>query len=595
MNPAAPHSLNPAPWTIFRRLLARVAVHRLRLGLIATSLALFSGATLLVPWLAKNLFRDAVLEQNGHAIPFALGCILAAAATMAFGRFLAEDQIGFVSLRVLERLRNDLVAKLYRLPLAYFHQARGGETVSRVFNDVHSLQTFVYDAIFAVGSDVLTVLGCLGCLFYLSWRLALCVLIAVPIAGGLVGVSSRYVRRRFHKLAEHLAEMTALLTEQVSAMPSVLAFGAAEFESRRFTRTTAEHFEQNRLANRLQAGIRASINFLGVAALVLVLGVGTQYLDLTGTSGAGLTLEKLVGFALYAAMLADPMTRLSRTHFEIQRALAAGARVFELLDQPEDRRDGTRSFSRPPAGEVRFEKVHFEYRSGEPVLRGIDLQISPGESVAVVGPSGAGKSTLTGLLLRFFDPQHGRIRVDGIDLKELKLAELRRHIGWASQDPFLFSGTIADNIRYGTWDATIAQIEQAARLACADDFIAELPEGYRTRIGERGVDLSGGQRARLAMARVILRAPPIVILDETTASLDAETEAKLWRDLEPWLARRTTILIAHRLMTILSRPRILVLEKGQIVGDGGAKELRQQCPTFARIFHEQMNLLGRAA
>lgn len=587
--------IHDRPIDVYRRLIERVAVERRRLAIVALALALCSLSTLAVPWLCRNLFRDAVVERSPGKVPVALALIVLAAAGMALGRFVAEDQIGVVSLKMLERLRNDLVRKLLSLPVRRLHKQRAGEPIGRVFGDVQMIQTFVYDSLFALGSDLLLVAGCAGFLFYLSWKLSLAALAAAPIAAALVGFSSRWVRRRHSDLAARSAEMTGLFAEQIHALPAIAAFGGRERELGRFAAATEEFRVRAATANRAQAGVRSLVNFLGVLGLVCVLAFGVRFVDFTGDGRGAMTLDELVAFALYAAMLADPITRLSRTHFEIQRALAAGSRVFSLLDEADEDAGGGRPLPTPVRGSLSFENVHFQYRPGEPVLAGIDLAIEAGETVAVVGPSGAGKSTLAALALRFDDPSSGRVLLDGVDLRELDRRELRKAIGWASQDPILFRATIAENIRYGSWDAPRARIEEAARLARLDEFIRALPHGYDSRIGERGVDLSGGQRARIAMARVILRDPSIVLLDETTASLDPETEARLWRDLEPWLAGRTTLVVAHRLQTVLTRPRIVVLEGGRIVGDGSAEALQRNCPTFRRLFAEQMNLAPRAA
>jgi subfamily B ATP-binding cassette protein MsbA len=387
------------------------------------------------------------------------------------------------------------------------------------------------------------------------------------------------------------ADMTGLLTEQLFAAPAVHAFDAADYERSRFAAVASGYTRAGRATLRVGAGTRGFVNFLSIVAIVFVLICGLQGVDLDKKGD----LNALVKFALFVALLGEPLTRISRTVFEIQRALAAGARIFEIIDSPIDAQDGRQVFPDSAQGAVRFENVSFSYHPDEPILRAISLELQPRENVAIVGASGCGKSTLAGLILRFIDPTQGKVTIDGVNSRDVKLADLRARVGWMGQEAFLVSGTVYDNIRYGKRSANPTELEQAARMVAADEFIRELPLGYESRLGERGVNLSGGQRARIAMARAVVRNPAIAIFDESTAALDTDTEMLLWRRLRPWMTERTTIIIAHRLLTILEVPRIIVLDGGKIVGDGSAQQLQKTCPTFQRLFAEQMNLMSQAA
>jgi subfamily B ATP-binding cassette protein MsbA len=584
------------PFLIYRRLLGSAGGCKRYLVFALLALVVHSATTLLIPWMVKDLFQDSVLNHQMGGASAVLAIILCGMLVLSATRYVADDNLELVSLRLMQGLRNDIAGKLVRLPVSHFIRSRAGDAVSRAFNDVQALKSFLGHACFTLGNDLLRIAGSIAMLVFLSWRLALVALIMALIGVGIVAITSRWIRRRYRQVQAALSDLTSMLSEQIRALPTIQAYGAAEHEGRKFAERACEHCRQAVLGNRIHAISKAVVNFLGAVGIVLLLALGAGELT-PGKIAAPmeLPLEQLLGFTMYAALLVEPMTRLSRTNFEIQQALAAGRRIFEFLDLPEQQQDGVRPILDRPVGLLTFESVHFHYRPEEPVLRGIDLEIRPGEPVALVGVSGAGKSTLAHLVLRFYEPAEGRVSLDGHNIRDLQVADLRRAIGWLGQEPFVFGGTVAENIRYGCWGATHDEVVRAARLACADSFIRDLPDGYECRIGEHGLDLSGGQKARLALARVILRSPAIVILDEASAALDTETESRLWKGLSSWLAERTTILIAHRLLTVLGCPRVVVLDEGRVVGDGTAQQLRRTCPAFERLFMEQMNLGPRAA
>ena len=584
------------PLHVYRRLVGYTAGFRRRIALIVPMLAVVTAANLAVPWIVKAFFRDTVLMQKRDEVHGYLLLILAVAAAMAATRWVIDDQIAGMSLRIVEKIRDDLVSKLLRLPVTYYVHGRRGDVVSRVIADAGLLQSFLHTAVVSVGIDLLTTIGAGVFIFYLNWKLALITLAVAPIPPTIVAITGPAIRRWAVRSQETLSEMTSVITEQTAAIPAIQAFGGVEHERQRFARWAVE----NRLAAtntlRLQSGAGAAVNLLGTTGVVALIGLGlADVIALPGSGPGAFGLDHLLGFALYAALAIDPLTRLSRTHLALQATLASGRRVVEMLDAPEERRVRTQALPDRARGQVRFESVGFSYRPGARVLSDVDITIEAGELVALVGRSGAGKTTLAHIVLGFYEPTEGRVLLDGHDLAEIHRADLRGQIGWVGQDPFLFRGTVGENIAYGSWHADRPAIEDAARLACADAFIRALPQGYDTRIGERGVSLSGGQRVRLALARVILRSPPLVILDEFTAAMDTELEARLWKELEDWMSRRTVIVIAHRLYTVLTCPRMVVLDAGRVVGDGTAGALLETCPTFISLFREQLDASARVS
>jgi subfamily B ATP-binding cassette protein MsbA len=584
------------PLQVYRRLVGYASGYRRRLALIMPMLAVITAANLAIPWIVKSFFRDAVLMQKREDVHGYLLLILGVTVSLAATRWLIDDQIGLMSRRIVETIRDDLVTRLLRLPITYYVHGRRGDVVSRVITDAGLLQGFLHTAVVSVAVDALTALGAVAFIFYLNWKLALITLVVAPVPPAIVALTGPAIRRWATRSQETMSEMTSVVTEQTGAIPAIQAFGGVEHERQRFARWAVENRHASTNTARLQSGAGAAVNLLSTTGVVFLVGLAFgDVMALAAPGGGVFGLDHLLGFALYAALALDPLTRLSRTHLALQATLASGRRVVALLDTPEERSVRTRPLPSPVRGQLRFESAGFSYRSGAPVLADIDITIEAGELVALVGRSGAGKTTLAHLVLGFYEPSRGRVLLDGHDLASLHRPDLRAQIGWVGQEPFLFRGTVAENIMYGSWDASRAAVEEAARLACADGFIRALPQGYDSRIGEHGVTLSGGQRVRLALARVILRSPPLVVLDEFTAAMDTELEARLWKELEGWMSRRTVLVIAHRLYTVLTCPRLVVLDAGHVVGDGSAAALLETCPTFISLFREQLEASARVS
>ncbi len=453
--------------------------------------------------------------------------------------------------------------------------------MSRATVDLQNVRFFLgYGLIFLV-QHVLTVVGVTVILLVIDWRLALIALAITPL---LIAVAWRYSHVShpvLRDVQQRIADMTTVAEESIVGVNVVKAFGQEDPQEAKFRDRAERVFSQSVRATRQQALYTPALGFLPLLAQAAVLLAGGYLVD-AGT----LSLGAFVAFNVYLLMLVFPLRMLGMWIGQIQRATAAGERIFQILDEPEEIRDRHGASALPEgAGRITFEGVRFEYDPGAPVLEDVDLEIEPGSVVALIGHTGSGKSTLTSLVPRFYDPTEGRVLVDGVDVRDLDLASLRGSIGIVSQDPFLFSATVRENIAFGLPDAELADVEWAARAAQAHEFVERLPDGYDTLVGERGITLSGGQRQRIAIARALLVDPRILILDDATASVDATTEARIRLALQEAMQGRTTIIIAHRLSTISLADEIVVLDHGRVAARGAHENLFETSPVYREI-HE---------
>ena len=570
---------------LLKRILKYFKQYKLQIFLACFSMVLVALTSAGTAYLVKPALDDIFVKKDVSMLlllPFAFVLLT---LVKGLGRYFQNYFMQYCGLLVLETLRDELYNKIVFLPVKFFEDNQIGMLMSRITNDVGNIRSSL-PALVSMVREFMTMLGLLVVVFYQNWSLALWAVLVLPLGVYPFIYLGKKLRKLGKKSQITMADVTSFLQEVFSGIRVVKAFAAEDYEAKRFAvenrRMVKIAFKQT-IINEISSPLMELVGAVGIG-LVMWYG-GKQVIDGVSTPGT------FFSFLAALVMLYDPLKKLTTSNNDVQRALASAERVFEILDSEEIREedDGAIEFT-PPLTEMHFEHVTFRYsKHADLALDDVCFTIRAGERVAIVGPSGAGKSTFVNLIPRFYDPQSGEIRLNGRNIREYTLRSLRESVALVSQDTFLFNTSIAQNIAYGVKDYNLADVQAAAQKAYAHDFIMAMPEGYDSIAGERGVKMSGGQKQRLAIARAIYKDMPLLILDEATSALDSESERIVQMALENLMRDRTSIVIAHRLSTVLNADRILVMEQGRIVAVGKHDELLSGNELYQKLYNLQFN------
>ncbi|GIV78327.1 MAG: ABC transporter ATP-binding protein [Litorilinea sp.] len=571
-------------FAIYRRLLGYLRPYWRQVLIAYTSMLIATGLNLIVPQVIKSAIDNGLTTRQPSALFTAAGLILGIAVLRGMVSFSQRFFGEWLTFRVAYDLRNHFYWRVQNLPFAFHDRAQTGDLMSRATSDITETERFTGVGLMDLIATILLLAGVVVALFLEHARLAL--LVIGPLAL-LVATALRFgniIRPMFKVIQEQMGTLSSVMQESMTGIGVVKAFAREQYELEKFDRENESWFQKRYAAIQVWANFWPLFTLILASAILLLLWFGGPQ-----AIRGEVTVGSLFAMISYVLLLNGPVLRIGFLVNMAATASASAARVFEIIDTPNEVEEPPDAIPLEEVqGEVRFEHVSFAYGAGRSVLEDIDFVAKPGQVVALIGPTGSGKSTITNLIPRFYDPTSGRVLVDGVDIRRVQLQSLRRHIGIVLQEPFLFSTTIAENIAYGRPEASMEEIIAAAKAARAHDFIVSFPEGYQTRVGERGVTLSGGQKQRIAIARALLRDPRILILDDSTSSVDTETEHLIQEALAVLMEGRTTFVIAQRLLTLKNADQILVLNHGRIVERGTHQELLARRGLYREIYDLQL-------